>query len=64
METEEMIAFLKALRNNFYSNGEHLELSISDADALFSIALRMETLHENAPKKLKQCKSHWWGDWQ
>ena len=64
METTEMIDFLKAIHNQFYSNGEHFELNKSDADALFSIALRMETLHENAPKKLQQCKSHWWGDWQ
>lgn len=64
METTEMIAFLKAIHNKFYSNGEHLSLSKSEADALFSIALRMETLHENAPKKLQQCRSHWWGDYQ
>ena len=64
METEEMIAFLKALRNNFYANGNHYELSTSDADALYAIALRMETLQGTTKKEMKTCKSHWWGDWQ
>ena len=44
METTEMISFLKHLVDDFYNQGEHFQFTTEDADTIYSIALRMETM--------------------
>lgn len=46
METIEMINFLKNLNDDFYSQGEYFEFTSQDADTIYEIALRMETMLE------------------
>lgn len=53
METTEMIAFLKHLNDDFYGQGKHFVFTSQDADTIYEIALRMETmLEKNAQKKI------------
>lgn len=50
MSTTEMINFLKALKDDFYGQGEHFEFTSQDADTIYEIALRMETMLEKMQK--------------
>lgn len=50
METTEMIAFLKHLNDDFYGQGEYFEFTSQDADTIYEIALRMETMLEKNTK--------------
>ena len=50
METKEMVNFLKNLNDDFYNQGEHFEFTSQDADTIYAIALRMETMLENIQK--------------
>lgn len=50
METTEMIAFLKHINDDFYGQREHFKFTSQDADTIYAIALRMETMLEKIQK--------------
>lgn len=53
METIEMISFLKHLVDDFYNQGEYFKFTTEDADTIYSIALRMETMLNESEAKGK-----------